>query len=173
MRRSTQVERRKFLVAALAGGGVAGCRASRGSWRFLTEEEAATLNAICEQIIPADDDPGAAWAGVVRYIDRQLAGHFQEHQKAYREGIAAVNRLAGRRFEELQVAQQQALLKKVEKNKQWAPFFNLVVAHAMQGFYGSPRHGGNRDWISWQMLKIPISPCRGRDHYDFTKGVKA
>jgi len=30
---------------------------------------------MCERIIPADKDPGAAWAGVVDFIDRKLVGY--------------------------------------------------------------------------------------------------
>jgi gluconate 2-dehydrogenase gamma chain len=176
MKRPSRLNRRRFIAAtaAAAAGAATGCRSSRSSpWRFFTIEEARTLNAVCEQIIPADDAPGAAWAGVIRYIDRQLVGRFKEHQKTYREGIAGLNRLAGGRFEELDAARQIEILKKVEKDKQLRPFFDLAIAHTMQGFYGSPRHGGNRDWISWQMLGIPISPSRGREHYDLTQGAKA
>ena len=45
----------------------------------------------------------------------------------------------------------------------------MVVAHTMQGFYGSPRHGGNREAMSWRMLGVPDPPVRGRAPYDFTK----
>ena len=31
-----------------------------------------------------------------------------------------------------------------------------------QGFYGDPRHGGNRDAASWKMLALPFPPVRGR-----------
>jgi hypothetical protein len=30
----------------------------------------------------------------------------------------------------------------------------MVADHAMQGFYGSPAHGGNLDAASWKMLGI-------------------
>jgi gluconate 2-dehydrogenase gamma chain len=30
----------------------------------------------------------------------------------------------------------------------------MVVDHTMQGFYGSPAHGGNRDEASWKMLGV-------------------
>ena len=58
----------------------------------------------------------------------------------------------------------------MEKAPESRAFFDLAVTHAMQGFYGSPRHGGNRDFASWRMLGVPVSPVRGRDRYDFTKG---
>jgi gluconate 2-dehydrogenase gamma chain len=41
-------------------------------------------------------------------------------------------------------------------------FFDLVVSHTMQGFYGDPRHGGNRERVSWRMLRLPYPPVRGR-----------
>jgi gluconate 2-dehydrogenase gamma chain len=48
-------------------------------------------------------------------------------------------------------------------------FFGLVVDHTMQGYYGDPRHGGNRDGMSWKMLGLPYPPIRGRSRYDLTK----
>ena len=127
-------------------GAAAGC-AAKTPWRFFTLDEARTLQAICESIIPADEDAGATQAGVVHYIDRQLAGKFREHRKTYRDGLAASK---GRPAAEL------------ERAPETRAFFSLVVTHAMQGFYGSPRHGGNRDFASWRMLRIPLSPVRGR-----------
>jgi gluconate 2-dehydrogenase gamma chain len=172
MKRPRSLNRRKFL-AATAAATAAGCSANRSTWRFLTEVEAQTLTAICEQIIPADEFPGAAWAGVVNFIDRQLTRHYKEHQQAYRNGIAAVDRLAGGSFTALPKEQQLAVLQKAEKDKETRPFFDLVLPHTMQGFYGNPRHGGNREYVSWRMLGVPPSPARGRDQYDFTKGGQA
>ena len=34
----------------------------------------------------------------------------------------------------------------------------------MMGFYGDPRHGGNKDRVSWRMLGVPDPPIRGRLH---------
>jgi len=42
----------------------------------------------------------------------------------------------------------------------------------MQGYYGSPRHGGNRDAISWRMLGLDEPPLRGRAQYDLTAEKK-
>jgi hypothetical protein len=39
---------------------------------WLTPEEYATLRIVCERLIPADETPGAADAGVVDYIDGLL-----------------------------------------------------------------------------------------------------
>jgi gluconate 2-dehydrogenase gamma chain len=140
--------RRTFLgSAAVAVSGVAAGCGARSSWRFFTEPEARALDALLAFIIPTDDTPGAREAGVIHYIDRQLTRRFREHRKTYRDGIAA-----------LPATLDEASLAKIPK-----AFFDLVVSHAMQGFYGNPRHGGNRDFVSWRMLGIPPVPVRGRE----------
>lgn len=50
--------------------------------------------------------------------------------------------------------------------KQDRRFFDMILAHTRQGFYGDPRHGGNREMASWRMLGLPTPPIRGRMHYD-------
>src|SRR5689334_13625534 len=142
------MNRRKFLRAAAsaAAGGAAGCGTSKSPFRFLSLEQARTLEAICACVIPGDADAGAVQAGVVHYIDRQLTRHFREHQKIYWDGLEAAVQAD---FANLGRDEQISLLHKVEQDPKARPFFNLVVTHAMQGFYGNPRHGGNREFASW------------------------
>jgi gluconate 2-dehydrogenase gamma chain len=168
--------RRQFLSAGLSAA-VAGSAVSCGAgprghpgdspWRFFTAEEGQTVDAICERIIPADRDPGAKEARVVNYIDLQLTRPFKRYQKAYRQGIAAVDtasrRKFGTRFVELPAGQQTEVLTDIEKSS--AAFFELILAHTRQGFYGDPRHGGNRNRVSWKMIGVPFPPIRGREHY--------
>jgi len=47
-------------------------------------------------------------------------------------------------------------------------FFELVRRHSLQSYYGSPRHGGNRDAVSWRMLGLAEPPLRGAQ-YDLTQ----
>ena len=185
MEAAYKLSRREFVKAAMAaaaaGSGIA-CSGARTPWRCLTLDEARTLAAICDQIIPPDQDPGAAWAGVVNYIDRQLCGPFRHLRKTYRLGIGGVNEssqaLYGALFVDLGSALQVELLTLVEQGRAsgeaWkrvssSQFFGILVDHTMQGFYGDPRHGGNRDGASWKMLGIPYPPIRGRLHYDLSK----
>jgi gluconate 2-dehydrogenase gamma chain len=133
----------------------------------------ATLTAICDQMIPPDQDPGGAWAGAANYIGRQLRGPFREHLQAYRDGLAEADRRAGSSFRSISRARQLDVLTQMDRDKATRGFISLVAAHSIQGFYGSPRHGGNRDYCSWRMLGVAASPVRGRDQYDFTKGGRA
>jgi len=181
---SLKLNRRAFLQAALvaaAGAGVA-CSTNGTPWRFFTVDEARTLAAISDQIVPPDQDPGAAWAGVVNYIDRQLCGPFQNLQPTYRRGIAGVDQssllLYGKQFADLDSPRLIDVLHRLEDGHApgaiWklgssSEFFALLVDHTMQGYYGDPRHGGNREGASWKMLGLPYPPIRGRLKYDLTK----
>ncbi len=157
------LDRRAFVqIAGSAVGGLIvapACAASAGNWRALTDAEASLVEAVAEQIVPADQDPGAREANVVNYIDKQLAGVFAGHQETYRQGIAGVQRTSnlmfGRDFESLEWSQQTQVLQVLEKGEEPArSFFSLIRDHTMQGFYGSPRHGGNRRLVSFRMVGI-------------------
>jgi gluconate 2-dehydrogenase gamma chain len=57
------------------------------SYVYLLEPEVRFLEAAVEHLIPTDElGPGARDAGVVVYIDRQLAGTWGAHGRAYRGG---------------------------------------------------------------------------------------
>jgi gluconate 2-dehydrogenase gamma chain len=176
------LSRREFLktaaTAAVASGAIS-CAGARTPWRFLTANEARTLAAICDQLIPADSDPGADWARVVNYIDIQLSGPYRDLRDAYRDGISALERTSQQQwntcFAQLSNEQQIAWLKKIEKNQAprefWKEgraeaFFAMVLSHTMEGYYGDPRHGGNRDHASWKMVGLAYPPVRGRQHYE-------
>ena len=183
---SFNLNRRAFLQAALAaaaaGAGLA-CSGRNGTpWRFFTVDEARTLAAISDQIIPPDQDAGAAWAGVVNYIDCQLCGPYHNLQQIYRRGLAGIDQSAllsyGKAFIDLKGDEQIELLRRLEGGKApgaiWkqassSDFFGYLVDHTMQGFYGDPRHGGNREGVSWKMLGLPYPPIRGRLRYDVRK----
>ena len=180
MSHSTKCSRRKFMritAVATAAGSMAGCVGALSPWRSLNAEEARTLEAVCERIIPTDQDPGAAWAGAVDYIDRQLAGPYRRLRKTYVLGLAGTIEISrarfGKSFVELSPLQQDAVLQAMDSGQApgdpWASvpaktFFDLVVSHTQQGFYGDPRHGGNRERVSWRMLKLPYPPVRGRQN---------
>jgi gluconate 2-dehydrogenase gamma chain len=161
--------RRAFLGAGLSAASAAvGCRnGNAGAWRFFTPAQAETVDAICARLIPADADAGAREAGAVLYIDLQLSRRFKKHRELYRKGIeeveAASRAHSGKRFAELDSERQVAILNEIEEKSK--AFFDMVLTHARQGFYGDPRHGGNRGRVSWKMLGLATPPVRGREHY--------
>ena len=148
------------------------------TWHFFLPEEARLVEAVSEQIIPADQDAGAKQAGVVCFIDRRLVGPYERHQATYRNGLHSLQETCrkqfGRIFEDLAWNDQTKVLVALESGK--APkelwhspasreFFDLLREHSMQGFYGSPRHGGNRHYASYKMLGLEYPRVLGQNRY--------
>jgi gluconate 2-dehydrogenase gamma chain len=165
--------RRQFVAAGALGSAALaiGCK-TRARESGLSEDQMRTLAAICDQIVPADDFPSASEAGVLTYIDRQLARHYRRHRDAYRAGLEQADAMSkkryGREVAALSGAQQLEAVKAIEREAQG--FFELVRSHTLEGYYGTPRHGGNRDEASWRMLGLPDPPLLGRSQYDLRKG---
>ena len=124
------VSRRTVLKLAAVGtlGAAVGVGASAGithwgrtappPYRFFSEAEARLLIAICEQIIPRDDTPGATDAGVIYYIDRQISGPLARYQQSYRLGLASFRKTCLQvyktPFEKLSFEQQTDALRLIE-----------------------------------------------------------
>ena len=174
--------RRDFIrQLSLACGSVlfiTSCDGYDSPWRFFTEEEAKTIIAFAEQIIPADKDPGATDANVINFIDKQLVGPYIRFQNDYKNGIPAIEKSAkemlNKSFYELDWKTQTRFLEQKEKGELpeqfWneisqQQFFRLVLDHTMQGFYGSPRHGGNRNYVSYKMMRLDYPHIIGQNRY--------
>jgi gluconate 2-dehydrogenase gamma chain len=173
------VDRRGFLKtgAVAAAATAVACGKADNPWRALSAAEADTLAAACDRIVPPDQDAGATQAGVVTFIDRQLATRQKRELGFWRRGIAGLDASARRRhgkpFAGLAEDAQVALLQEIEQGRgepaDWgevAPeaFFSQLRNFTMMGFYGDPRHGGNKDRVAWVMLGVPDPPVRGRLH---------
>jgi len=151
--------------------------------RFFTEIEARTISAACDRIFPSDrSGPGAKEAGVVIYIDRQLAGPWgrdkyrytkgpwvesvPEHgyqgqenpQQIYRAGI----RTLGEDFAALSAEEQDKKLESIEKSR----FFTMLRTNTIEGMFCDPAHGGNVDLIGWQLIGFPGPRMSYRDEID-------
>ena len=154
------------------------CTKSISFWRFFSDEEAKLVMSIAEQIIPTDKDPGATEANVINYIDKQLVGPLARFQGDYRLGLEEFQKAAfafGKAtFTDLTWDNQTVFLEKMEQGKilveEWSEedqknFFRLLLEHCMQGFYGSPRHGGNCNYVSYKMMKIDYPHVIGQNRY--------
>jgi gluconate 2-dehydrogenase gamma chain len=166
------VTRRDVLKRVGIAGAVAAvpidalAQASRGSFETLTEAEGATLEAIVARLIPTDaNGPGATEARAARYIDRALGGFLASSRGTYRVGLAAIESYAttvkGAPFTTLSAENQDAVLSDFEKaaTSGLAPngvlFFNLVLAHTIQGTFCDPFYGGNANFVGWDLIGYP------------------
>jgi len=179
------MHRRQFLTLTVssAGGllvytlgrfpvpGAAQNRTVRIPLKFFTEQEALDVGAAAARIFPSDESgPGAAEAGVVVFIDRQLAGPYGRDRRrytqppfedaspefgyqgkatpreVYREGLKTI---AG--LHRLTPEEQDRKLREIESTV----FFTFLRTHTIQGMFSDPMHGGNKDMIGWQLIGFP------------------
>jgi len=150
--------------------------------RFFTGQEAQVIAAACERIFPRDaTGPGATDAGVVVYIDRQLAGPYgrdtyryvtppfldsvpqhgyqgrETPRDTYRAGIRALGD-----FARLTAAEQDAKLVAIEQSR----FFELLRAHTIEGVFSDPIHGGNTNLVGWRLIGFPGPRMQYRTQID-------
>lgn len=134
--------------------------------RFFTADERAALAAACERILPRDHDPGAIDLGVPDYIDRALVAEVMvKWREPLRRGLADLDTRARTRagvgFAAAGPAVQDAILAEVEaESRRRTSFFGRLVHLTLEGAFGDPRHGGNRDGAGWRLVGFAPSPLR-------------
>lgn len=148
----------------------------------LSAERRRTLDAALARMIPAagPGDWSAADVGAGDYIERLLSGDgriyaggptreqfeaFRALPRAkemgwaaeidrlralYEEGLAELDRRAGGSFADASEAVQDLVLTTLDL--EGAPFFEALYDHTMEGVYGHPVYGGNKDYRAWQDL---------------------
>lgn len=147
-----QLSRREWLLASACWTEL--LSAQTPSFRYLNQAGAADIEAIAETILPADGKPGAKEAGVIWFIDRVLAGHDKALQPLYSDGLRHTRQRrkalfpASASIAALSTEQRTALLRDIESTD----FFRAVRRHTVLGFFGHPRHGGNRNGASAKVL---------------------
>lgn len=138
----------------------------REAFETLTAMESATLDAFASRIIPSDESgPGAHEARAVHYIDRALAGPMAASREQYGVGLSSLEDYSqqsrGRSFHLLPEPEQDAIIEAMTQNPipdfaaLNAGFFNMVRTHTIDGTFCDPYHGGNRDFIGWDLLGYP------------------
>src|SRR5262245_40237694 len=130
----------------------------------LTVRQARFIDAIAARILPTTNTPGAVEAGAVFYIDRALAGPYRHLLSHYPRGLRALTKYSkerfGAAFEELNNEQQDLVLGNLESGqviglRDGAGFFELLRTHVLEGVFGEPSYGGNRDMIGWKLVGFP------------------
>ena len=138
-----------------------------GHGAFLNEDDAATVAAFTERLMPgAPGKPGARDAGVLNYIDLALACAYSDLQDFYRRGLTALDAHCrttySKPFAQLTAAQQDEVITALEGGKAtgftWPSaqaFFNTVRTHTMEGMFADPVYGGNKDFAGWVLVGFP------------------
>jgi gluconate 2-dehydrogenase gamma chain len=129
----------------------------------LSVRQARLVDAIAARILPTTDTPGAVEAGAVFYIDGALAGPYARWLSQYTRGLRALDKYAktkyGASFEKLG-EDQDSVLRDLESGtitelRNGGEFFELLRTHILEGVFGEPSYGGNRDMIGWKLVGFP------------------
>ncbi len=179
------INRRVFIKKCIAIYGslllIPACKNNDNKQKYncFTNNESECLESICEQFIPTDDFPGAKETGIINFIDRLLYTRFPELKIKYTKGIYSLesytNTIFKKSFKDLPWDIQMSILQKMENKqlpeKYWTDisqkeFFEMVLRNTMQGYYGSPRHGGNKNYTSFRMMKLDYPPLIGQNRYE-------
>lgn len=166
---------------------------------FFTDSEWTFVLGACDRLIPGDSiGPGAIELGVPEFLDRHMQSPYAAGAIWYREGpffeagpefgyqgplspreilragIASTDaycreNLDGRTFAQLDHADQEMVLGKIEKGQielgdvPAVHFFSQLLAEVRMGYFADPVHGGNRDKGSWKMIGYPGMGADYRD----------
>lgn len=142
-------------------------------YKILTREESEIMDALADCIIPPGEFAGGKEAGITNFIDQQIGenGHLKRDRELYKTCLPALDRGSvddfGSRFLTLGRQEQTDYLKRMESGRydesdsagDWHPFkpsrfFGKMRDHCMMGFYGSPEHGGNKNFVSYRMIRF-------------------
>jgi len=129
---------------------------------ILSAEQRRILSALVDRIIPKDElGPSASECGVPDYIDGCLADFLAAEKPAILQGIAALDAFArssqGAALAELSAEKQDAVLMAIDGNQ--APnlkgFFDRMRRLTLEGMFGDPFYGGNRNFAGWDLIRYP------------------
>ncbi len=151
---------------------------------FLSDAEARLLAALCDTLIPQDAYPSASQAGVVDFIDLQMAGPYGKGAGLYmkgpffeggpeqgyqlpllpaqlmREGLARLNQ-AESAFALMEEARRGDVVTRMSQGSidmgdiPSNTFFDEVWTLTNQGYFADPMYGGNDDYAGWKMVGFP------------------
>jgi gluconate 2-dehydrogenase gamma chain len=122
-------------------------RAETYTPQFFTPDEYSTLERLTELILPSDGTPGARESGVSEFLDFMIASD-PGSQYEFRYGLiwldAQSDKLHGKRFRELEAADQSDILKPLAYKDQYRDgedesrrFFGNLRELTLMGFYTS------------------------------------
>ena len=160
-----EISRRELIVSSAFVPLAALTATAQTAETALTPAQMKTLEAFVERLIPRDElGPSAAEAGAQTYIDRALGGPNAAEKQSFVEGLTGMDAFArssqGAPFADLRPEKRDAVITAMERgtavgfpNAQ--QFFTRVRRLTLEGMFGDPYHGGNRNFAGWDLIRYP------------------
>lgn len=180
--------RRAILAKIALGTGVAGAGfpvshayAARDDrpWAFFTDDEARWIAAVADVFIPQDDFPSASQAGVVDFIDFQMATAYGAGEGLYLDPPFPAGAVAEQGYQ-LEFPPAQLLRQGIEQARQLGDIgamngparenhveemsnrdditgtlISELWKLTKQGYFADPIYLGNHDYAGWRMVGFP------------------
>jgi gluconate 2-dehydrogenase gamma chain len=164
-----EISRRAVIVSAalvpVAALAQAPAPVSAPATSALSDSQLRILAAFVDRLIPKDElGPSASQCGVPEYINRALADYLASEKPAFIEGLeftdAFARRSQTRPFIDLSADKQDAVLTAMEGGKAEGfpnsrAFFNRARRLTMEGMFGDPFYGGNKNFAGWDLIRYP------------------
>jgi gluconate 2-dehydrogenase gamma chain len=131
----------------------------------LSDVQLRILAAFVDRLIPKDElGPSASESDVPIYINRALGDYLAGEKTAFIEGLEATDAYArrsqNRSFVDLTADQRDAVLTAMENGSAEGfanarAFFNRARRLTMEGMFGDPYYGGNKNFAGWDLIRYP------------------
>ncbi|HEY6346406.1 MAG TPA: gluconate 2-dehydrogenase subunit 3 family protein [Bryobacteraceae bacterium] len=131
--------------------------------RVFSAEQKRTLEAFLDRLCPKDElGPGAVEIGAQDYIEVQLGDYLAPEKQTFLDGLAAVDAYArqshGSPLADLSPEKRDQVLTDIDSGK--APqnargFFNRARRLMLEGMFGDPHYGGNKNFAGWDLIGYP------------------
>ena len=162
---SDEISRRAVIVSAALVPVAALTAAAQATESALSAAQLRILSAFVDRLIPKDElGPGASESGVPEYINRSLGDYLASEKTAFIEGLESTDALARRMsnaaFVDLTPEKQDAVLTAMDSGSAEGfanarAFFNRARRLALEGMFGDPYYGGNKNFAGWDLIKYP------------------
>jgi hypothetical protein len=158
---------RRTVLASVALVPVAALTATgQGARGTLSAADRRTLEAFVDRLVPRDElGPGALEMGAADYIDRSLEDFLAAEKESIGAGLAAIDAFTrathGGTFADLPAEKKDAVLTAMENGTAtgFGPdprvFFNRLRRLTLEGMFGDPYYGGNRNFAGWDLIRYP------------------
>jgi choline dehydrogenase-like flavoprotein len=133
-----------------------------GDQKYNSNAIRSILEAVANRMIPEDAWPSATDGGVLTYLELRAREDHATWMDLIEPGLLALDAealaLHGLPFTEISDTEKDKLLHDVQYDRVRAwpvssrHFFDTLLSLVIEGYYGSPDAGGNREGKSWDML---------------------
>ena len=128
----------------------------------LSPEQRRILEAFIDRLVPKDElGPGAVECGAAEYIDRSLADYLAQEKTMFVKGLDDLDAYARKSqaapFAQLSPEKRDAVLTAIDTGQaaNLRGFFNRARRLTLEGMFGDPSYGGNKDFAGWDLIRYP------------------